>query len=141
MKQINLTDVSRLKNELAKYKRGKKLDIAHFNQAARLAWLGKIVLCPLDPEDPDCQAYLLYLPQPEELVAQILTLDEVDQNGHPFIGRIHVLDAEQGRHLANIFREGMEARVRSLEELERRDFYFACFFETHPPEGPTGVQR
>ncbi|GIX27133.1 MAG: hypothetical protein DI596_12330 [Azospira oryzae] len=140
MKQINLTDISRLKNELNKYRKGKKLDIVHFNQAARLAWLGRIVLCPLDPEDPDCEAYLLYLPPPDELTARVLTLDEVDQNGHPFLGQIHVLDGEQGRHLADIFREGMEARVKALQALEQRDFYFACFFKTCP-EGSAGEQQ
>ena len=48
---IPVTDVGALKNELRKYKHGKKLDISQFNQAARLAWLGRIALSPLDPED------------------------------------------------------------------------------------------
>ena len=49
MKSIQITDLGALRNELAKYKKGKKLGIRQFNQAARLAWLGKAVLSPLDP--------------------------------------------------------------------------------------------
>ena len=127
MKEIKVTDLSQIKNELAKYKKGKKLDIRHFNQVARLAWLGRVVLCPLDPEDPQCRAFLLHLQPPDELAAQILTLDE-DLNGQPFLSQIHILDGEQGEHLAQIFREGMEYRVRALQELERRDFYFDKYF-------------
>lgn len=128
MKTINVTDVGRLRNDLAKYKQGKKLDIRHFNQVARLAWLGKIVLCPLAPEDPECQSFLLYLQPVDELARQLLTLDE-DLNGQPFLSQIHILDAEQGRHLADIFRAGMEHRVAELQELERRDFYFGKYFK------------
>lgn len=131
MKTIHVTDVATLKNELNKYKKGKKLDIAHFNQAARLAWLGKIVLCPLDPDDPECLAYLLHLPPVEGLAAEILTLDD-DLNGQPFLSRIHILDAEQGKYLAEIFQEGMRQRVQELEQLDRRDFYFEKFFN---PDG------
>lgn len=128
MKEIKVTDLSQIKNELAKYKKGKKLDIRHFNQVARLAWLGRIVLCPLDPEDPQCRAFLLHLQPPDELAARILTLDE-DLNGQPFLSQIHILDAEQGEYLAQIFREGMEHRVRTLQDLERRDFYFDKYFK------------
>jgi len=39
-----------------------------------------------------------------------------------------VLDAEQGRALAEILREGFEARARDLEGLARRDFYLSKFF-------------
>jgi hypothetical protein len=42
--------------------------------------------------------------------------------------------------LADIFREGMEARVKALQALEQRDFYFACFFKTCP-EGSAGEQQ
>jgi len=49
MKGIQITDLSALRNDLAKYKKGKKLGIRQFNQTARLAWLGKAVLSPLDP--------------------------------------------------------------------------------------------
>lgn len=123
MKTINVTDIGKLKNELNKYRKGKKLDIRQFNQAARMAWLGKIVLCPLDPEDPDCHAYLLHLDPPQGLEEKLLDLDE------ELISQIHVLDAEQGEYLAEIFQEGMQARAKALTELNRRDFYFQKFFK------------
>jgi hypothetical protein len=128
MKEIKLTDVGQLKNELAKYKKGKKLDIRLFNQVARLAWLGKIVLSPLDPGNPECKAYLLHLQPLEGLQREIVTLDE-DLNGMPFASQIHVLDAEQGDRLAGIFRAGMQHRVRELETLNGREFYLENFFE------------
>ena len=127
MKEIKLTDVGRLKNELNKYKKGKKLDIRLFNQVARLAWLGKVVLCPLDPEDPECKAWLLHMQPLEGLAAEIIRVDE-DLNGMPFASQIHILDAEQGAALAAIFREGMEQRTRDLNALNQRDFYFERFF-------------
>jgi hypothetical protein len=128
MKEIRLTDVGQLKNELAKYRKGRKLDIRLFNQVARLAWLGKIVLCPLDPEDPQCKAWLLHLEALEGLAAEIIKVDE-DLNGMPFASQIHILDAEQGEALAAIFREGMEHRARELQALERREFYLEKFFK------------
>ena len=122
MKSIDIADVGALKNELRKYKLGKKLDISQFNQAARLAWLGRIALSPLDPEDPECRAWLLHLEHPEGLAAEILELDV------ELIGRIHILDAEQGERLAEILREGFEARAKELEALSKRDFYLGKFF-------------
>jgi len=127
MKSIDIADIGALKNELRKYKLGKKLDISQFNQAARLAWLGKIVLSPLDPEDPECRAWLLHLERPEGLAGEMLEL-EVE-----LIGRIHVLDAEQGERLAEILREGFEARARELDALSRRDFYLGKF--VRPKDG------
>lgn len=132
MKEIPVVDLSRLKNELAKYKKGKKLDIRLFNQVARLAWLGRIVLCPMDPTDPECKSWLLYLQPLDGVAAELLPVDE-DLDGMPFASQIHVLDAEQGRHLADIFREGMARRVQDLRELAGRDFYFECYFA---PKGP-----
>jgi hypothetical protein len=129
MKEVRLTDLGRLRNELAKYRKGKKLDIRLFNQVARLAWLGKIVLCRLDPEDPECKAWLLYLQPLEGLAAEILRVDE-ELDGLPFATRIHVLDAEQGEALAEIFREGMEHRARELQALARREFYLEKFFRS-----------
>jgi hypothetical protein len=122
MKSIDIADVGALKNELRKYKLGKKLDIGQFNQAARLAWLGRIVLSPLDPEDPECRAWLLHLERPEGLAGEILELDV------ELIGRIHILDAEQGERLAEILREGFEARAKELQALSQRDFYLGKFF-------------
>lgn len=127
MKSIDIADIGALKNELRKYKLGRKLEISQFNQAARLAWLGKIVLSPLDPEDPECKAWLLHLEQPEGLAAQLLELDV------ELVGRIHILDAEQGERLAEILREGFEARARELEALAQRDFYLGKFFR--PKDG------
>ena len=127
MKEIKITDLGQIKNKLAKYQRGRKLDIRLFNQVARLAWLGKIVLSPLDPEDAECKAYLLYMQPLEGIAREIITLDE-DLNGMPFVSQIHVLDAEQGERLAEIFRSGMEHRVRELEALNRREFYLEHFF-------------
>lgn len=136
--RIPITDLARLRNELARYKKGKKLDIRLFNQVARLAWLGRIVLCPLDPEDPECRAWLLYLQPLDGLAREIIEIDE-DLNGLPFASRIHVLDGEQGAALAAIFREGMEQRARELQALNRRDFYFEKFFRGDP--GPSHSEK
>jgi endonuclease/exonuclease/phosphatase family metal-dependent hydrolase len=123
MKTINLTDVGALRNELAKYKKGKKLDIRQFNQAARLAWLGRIVLSPLDPEDSENRAWLLYVERPEGLAARCLVIDE------ELFQNIHILDAEQGTHLAAILAESVESRARELQALNQRDFYFEKYFK------------
>jgi hypothetical protein len=125
---IPIADLGTLKNELAKYKKGKKLDIRLFNQVARLAWLGKIVLCPLDPDDASCRSWLLHLQPLEGLAEQIIRVDE-DLNGQPFSSQIHILDSEQGAALAAIFRDGMEQRARELQALEQREFYFEKFFD------------
>ena len=127
MKGIKIVDAGNIRNELAKYKKGKKLDIRLFNQVARLAWLGKVVLCPLDPEDAECKSWLLHLQQPEGLAAEIICVDE-DLNGIPFASQIHILDAEQGKHLADIFHEGMQQRAGELQALAQRDFYFEKYF-------------
>lgn len=132
-KAIPIADIGQVKNELAKYKNGKKLDIRLFNQVARLAWLGKIVLCPLDPEDPACKSWLLHLQPLDGLAAEIITVDD-DLNGLPFASQIHILDAAQGEALAHIFRAGMAHRATELETLERREFYFERFFD--PPGKP-----
>ncbi len=76
MKSIGPTDIGALRNELNKYRKGEKLDIRLFNQVARLAWLGKIVLCRLDLEDPDRRSWLLHVHSPEGLVAELIRVDE-----------------------------------------------------------------
>ena len=131
-KDFKLTDIGQLRNELARYRKGKKLDIRLFNQVARFAWLGKIVLCPLDPEDPACEAWLLYLQALEGVAAEIVQVDE-DLNGMPFAAQIHVVDAAQGAALAAIFRRGMEQRALELRTLAARDFYFEHFFHAGEP--------
>ncbi len=123
MKTIKATDVGQIKNELNKYKKGKKLDIRQFNQVARLAWLGKITMSPLDAEDPQCEAWLLHLQYPEGLAEHFLTLDE------DLISKIHILDREQGRYFAEILQQGIEERVSHLKSLDNRDFYFGKFFK------------
>jgi hypothetical protein len=121
MKSLQVTDVGALKNELRKYKHGRKLDIRQFNQAARLAWLGRVTLSPLDPEDAECGAWLLHLERPEGLAGEILQLDE------DLLGRMHVLDAEQGAHLVEIMKEGFQARAHEAGALNERDFYLGRF--------------
>lgn len=122
MKAINITDVGQLKNELAKYKKGKKLEIRQFNQAARLAWLGLAVLSPLDPEDPECRAWLLYLQRPQGLAGHVLLADE------ELFLHMHIVDAEQGEALVRIIEQGVKERAAQLDKLNRRDFYFAHFY-------------
>lgn len=114
-------DAGVVKNALRRYTRGAKLPIAQFNQAARLAWLGKVALSPLDPADPECHAWLLHLERPEGLAGGILQIDE------DLLGRIHVLDGEQGDRLVEILREGVAARAQDLADLDARDFYLDRF--------------
>lgn len=123
MKSIHLTDIGAVRNELNKYKQGKKLDIHQFNQAARLAWLGKATLQPLDPADPECKSYLLYVDYPDALAAHFLDTDE------DLAGRMHIIDGAQGDALAGILEQGVRARAALYQDLQGRDFYFHCFFE------------
>jgi hypothetical protein len=126
MKRIDIADVAQLKNELRKYKTGKKLDIRQFDQAARLAWLGLAVLSPFDPEDPDCHSWLLYLQRPQGLAEHMLVIDE------DLLSQMHILDAEQGRYLASIIEQGVQERAAGLTALNRRQFYFDKFFKAEP---------
>lgn len=123
MKGIQITDLGTLRNDLAKYKKGKKLGIRQFNQAARLAWLGRAVLSPLDPEDAECKAWLLYLQRPEGLAEHCLVIDE------DLLQFIHILDAEQGTHLAAVLEQGVNERAVALDGLNRRDFYLEKYFD------------
>ena len=127
MKGIQITDLGALRNDLAKYKKGKKLGIRQFNQAARLAWLGRAVLSPLDPEDAECKAWLLYLQRPEGLAEHCLVIDE------DLLQFIHILDAEQGTHLAAVLEQGVNERAAALDGLNRRDFYLEKYFD--PEQG------
>ncbi len=129
MKSIKVTDLGAIKNELRKYKAGKKFDINQFNQVARLAWLGRIVLQPLDPEDPDCRAMLVYVQEPEGLAAHVLRLDQ------DLVGHMHIVDGEQAQALVRILEEGVRARARQLQELDQRDFYFPHFYRPEEEEG------
>ncbi|MDA8361014.1 MAG: hypothetical protein M0Z44_03325 [Gammaproteobacteria bacterium] len=132
MKSIKVTDIGQLKNELNKYRKGKKLEIRQFNQAARLAWLGKVTMMPLEPEDPESESYLVYVDFPEGLSAQLLNIDE------DLVGRILVLDGEQGRYLAEIIEQGVHERAALYRDLDKRDFYFGKFYKPTDTQGGTG---
>jgi len=123
MKSIKVTNLGEIRNELNKYKKGKKFDIHQFNQIARLAWLGKIVMQPLDPEDPETKSYLLYADYPDALAEHILDTDQ------ELIGQMHIVDAQQGDALAGILRAGVEERAKMYQELRRNDFYFRHFYK------------
>ena len=123
MKSIKVTNLGEIRNELNKYKKGKKFDIHQFNQIARLAWLGKIVMQPLDPEDPETKSYLLYADFPDALAEHILDTDQ------ELIGQMHIVDAQQGDALAEILRAGVEERAKMYQELRRNDFYFRHFYK------------
>jgi len=122
MKSIRIENAGAIRNELNKYKHGRKLDISQFNQVARLAWLGKLVLQPLDPEDAECRALLVYAQEPSELAAHVLDVDG------DLLGHMHVVDGEQGRALIEVLRQGVQERARLYQELKQRDFYFAHFY-------------
>ncbi len=132
MKHIPITDVHQLRNELNKYKKGAKFDIRQFNQVARLAWLGKVVMMPLDPADPGTRSFLMYVDYPDPFVANFVHPDE------DLVGRIFIVDGEQGQALAEIVEEGVRERAAIYTALERRDFYFKKFFRPGPdePAGP-----
>lgn len=124
MKQsIKLTDIGSLKNELRKYKAGKKLDIAQFNQVARLAWLGKLVIQPLDPADPECRAWLVFVDHPDELAGHVLNLDA------DLVGQMHIIDAQQGEALIKALELGVKERAALYQDLDQRDFYFQNFYQ------------
>lgn len=123
MKSIKVTDLSQVKNELNKYRKGKKFDINQFNQIARLAWLGKITLQPLDPQDASCQSLLLYADYPDELPGHFLNID------HDLLGHIHIVDGEQGQALIKILEQGVGERAALYRDLAQRDFYFGHFYQ------------
>ncbi len=123
MKSMKIANIGEIRNELNKYKKGKKLDIHQFNQVARLAWLGKIVMQPLDLEDPDCKSFLVYIQEPEELAAHFLDTDQ------ELTGGIHIIDGEQAMAMVEIMRSGVEERAKLYEDLSRSDFYFRYFYQ------------
>lgn len=123
MKTIEIKSVGDIKNELRKYKSGAKLDINQFNQVARLAWLGKVVLQPLDPEDETCRSFLMYVDFPEAMAEHVLSTDE------DLIGVMHILDAVQGEAITKIMEQGFAERMAELVKLQQRDFYFDKFYQ------------
>ncbi|AEK58986.1 MULTISPECIES: hypothetical protein [Acidithiobacillus] len=129
MKTIPIADVSALKNELNKYKKGKKLEIPRFNQLARMAYIGRLVMAPLDPEDPECRAFLVHVQEPQGLAAHFIELDEDLQDA------ILILDGEQAMAIAAIMEEGVAERARWHEALNERDFYFSAFYRPRDRDG------
>jgi hypothetical protein len=51
---------------------------------------------------------------------------------------IHILDAEQGTHLAAILEQGVQARAAGLDALNRRDFYLEKYFDPEKRDGGRG---
>ncbi|MGM0552811.1 MAG: hypothetical protein ACQETK_03225 [Pseudomonadota bacterium] len=123
MKSMKIANIGEIRNELNKYKKGKKLDIHQFNQVARLAWLGKVVMQPLDPQDAECKAFLVYIEEPEELAAHFLDTDQ------ELTGAMHIVDGEQAGALVEVLRSGVEERARLYQDLSRSDFYFRYFYQ------------
>ena len=132
MKEIKVTDIGTIKNELRKYKAGKKLDINQFNQVARLAWLGKFVAQPLDANDPTCKSLLVYVDFPDDLARHMLNIDE------ELMGHMHIVDAEQGKALAKVLELGVQERAALYQDLRHRDFYFGSFYEPKVDTDPGG---
>lgn len=124
MKSLKITNLGEIRNELNKYKKGKKFDIHQFNQIARLAWLGRVVMQPLDPQDPDCRSFLVYVQEPDELAAHFLNTDQ------ELTGAMHIVDGEQGQALIQVLRSGVQERAKLYEDLSRSDFYFRHFYRS-----------
>lgn len=123
MKNIKVTDLGAIKNELRKYKAGVKLDINQFNQVARLAWLGKIVMQPLEPTDPDTKSFLVYVEDPGEFIEHFLRTDQ------DLLGRMHIVDGQQAEALIKVLELGVQERAALYQDLKMRDFYFSHFYD------------
>lgn len=123
MKSIKVTDLGAIKNQLRKYTAGKKFDINQFDQMARLAWLGKLVMQPLDPMDPDCKSLLVYADFPDEMAEHFLRTDD------DLLGHMHIVDAEQGEALIKILKQGVDERAALYADLKQRGFYFEHFYQ------------
>lgn len=123
MKSIKVTDIGTIKNQLRKYTAGKKFDINQFDQMARLAWLGKLVLQPLEPTDPECKSLLVYAEYPDNMIEHFLRTDD------DLLGHIHVVDAEQGAALIKILEQGVNERANLYADLKQRGFYFDHFYK------------
>lgn len=134
MKSIKVTNLGEIRNELNKYKKGRKLDIHQFNQVARIAWLGKLVIQPLDPLDAECESLLVYLDYPDDLATNILNIDQELQ------GRMHIVDGEQGAALIDILQSGFEERAKMYQELSSNDFYFRYFYKDKDKKGDNNTE-
>lgn len=130
MKSLKVTNVGNIRNELNKYRHGKKLDIHQFNQIARLAWLGRVLIQPLDPQDPETRACLVYVQEADELASHFLNTDQ------DLLGAMHIVDGEQSEALIQVLRGGVEERAKLYEDLSRSDFYFRHFYRPKDAPGP-----
>jgi len=135
MSSLKITNIGEIRNELKKYKRGKKFDIHQFNQVARLAWLGRVVMQPLDPEDPECKSFLMFIQEPDELPAHFLDTDQ------DLMGAMHIVDGEQAEALIQVLRSGVEERAKLYEDLSRSDFYFRYFYRPKDEQTPKGASN
>jgi hypothetical protein len=134
MKSLKITNIGEIRNELNKYRKGRKFDIHQFNQIARLAWLGRVVMQPLDPQDADCKSFLVYVQEPDELAAHFLDTDQ------ELTGAMHIVDGEQAEALIQVLRGGVEERAKLYEDLSRSDFYFRYFYRPKEDEAPEGAR-
>jgi len=130
MKSLKVTNIGEIRNELNKYKRGKKFDIHQFNQVARLAWLGRVVMQPLDPQDAETRSFLIFIREPDELAAHFLDTDQ------ELTGAMHIVDGEQAEALIQVLRSGVEERAKLYEDLSRSDFYFRYFYCPEAEDAP-----
>ncbi len=128
MKSTKITNIGEIRNELNKYRRGRKFDIHQFNQIARLAWLGRVVMQPLDPQDAECKSFLAFIQEPDELAAHFLDTDQ------ELMGAMHIVDGEQAEALIKVLRSGVEERAKLYEDLSRSDFYFRYFYRPRDAE-------
>jgi len=129
MTSPKITNIGNIRNELNKYKKGKKFDIHQFNQIARLAWMGKVVMQPLDPQDAECKSFLVYVQEPDELAAHFLNTDQ------ELTGAMHIVDGEQAEALIQVLRGGVEERAKLYKDLSRSDFYFRYFYQPKDEPG------
>jgi hypothetical protein len=130
MKSLKVTNIGEIRNELNKYKRGRKFDIHQFNQVARLAWLGRVVMQPLDPQDAETRSFLIFIQEPDELAAHFLNTD------HELTGAMHIVDGDQAEALIQVLRSGVEERAKLYEDLSRSDFYFRHFYRPEAESSP-----
>lgn len=130
MKSLKITNIGEIRNELNKYKKGRKFDIHQFNQIARLAWLGRVVMQPLDPQDAECKSFLVFVQEPDELAAHFLNTDQ------ELMGAMHIVDGEQAEALIQVLRGGVEERAKLYEDLSRSDFYFRYFYRPRDEKTP-----
>lgn len=128
MKSIKIKEIGNVKNQLRKYTAGKKFDINQFDQMARLAWLGKLVFQPLEPEDPECQSLLVYADFPDDFIQHFLRTDD------DLIGHMYIVDAEQGKALIKILEQGVQERAVLYGDLKQRGFYFDHFYKSDDSE-------